>query len=378
METWLISGKLTILAYCVLKFALDNTGNVSWFVLAVLLYTCINTAFYIWRRDKAGKIPLILSMLLLIGCFRYLNGLFILLLPFNIYELAGFYSTSLWLPAAATVFPLPLLHMGERAEYLLVSAFSCMIYTLSFKSCGRIQLLAKENDRLRERVFALAGRLDRDAEYRRQMKYSSQLEERNKIAQEIHDRVGHAIAGSLMQLEAARLLLDKDRGKSGEIIQNVITILRDGMESIRVTLRNIKPAAGQLGVNRLKLLLDEFSANNHIKAAFVHKGDLDRISPVQWKVIRDNVGEALTNTLKYAGATSVAVSIEVLPKLVKAEVKDNGTGALAVKKGLGIRGMEERSGSLGGKVVIDGSKGFSVITLLPLEEGNFGDQTADR
>jgi len=52
---------------------------------------------------------------------------------------------------------------------------------------------------------------------------------------------------------------------------------------------------------------------------------------------------------------------------VKAEVSDNGHGAFIVKKGLGICGMEERSGRIGGKVVVDGSKGFSVITLLPME-----------
>ncbi|HBP64672.1 MAG TPA: two-component sensor histidine kinase, partial [Desulfosporosinus sp.] len=89
--------------------------------------------------------------------------------------------------------------------------------------------------------------------------------------------------------------------------------------------------------------------------------------PIQWKVITDNLGESLTNALKYSGATMISLKIEVLNKFVKAEVSDNGHGAFIVKKGLGICGMEERSGRIGGKVVVDGSKGFSVITLLPME-----------
>lgn len=141
METWIIICKFTILAYCVLIFALDDMGNATSFVLAVLVYICINMAFYILQSDKARKILLILSLVLLIGCFRYLNGLFILLLPLNLYELVYFYSKSLWLPTAVTTFPLLFLYRGDRAEYLLVSAFSCIIYTLSFKSYGRVQTL---------------------------------------------------------------------------------------------------------------------------------------------------------------------------------------------------------------------------------------------
>ena len=201
----------------------------------------------------------------------------------------------------------------------------------------------------------------------------SQLEERHSIAQEIHDRVGHAIAGSLIQLEAAGLLVDRDQSKTRDIIQNVITVLREGMENIRATLRNIKPATEQLGINRVKLLLDEFTVNNQLKTSLVYSGNLDRIAPIQWKVILDNLGEALTNALKYSGATTISLKIEVLNKFVKAEVSDNGQGAYIVKKGLGISGMEERSGRISGKVIIDGSKGFSVITLLPMEEEQYGD-----
>jgi signal transduction histidine kinase len=94
---------------------------------------------------------------------------------------------------------------------------------------------------------------------------------------------------------------------------------------------------------------------------------MERISPIQWKIIIANIGESLTNTMKYANANAIAIHIEVLNKVVKTEIKDNGIGTPSIVKGLGIRGMEERSGNIGGKIIIDGSNGFSVITLLPLE-----------
>lgn len=379
MEKWSILGKLVILSYCIILFATGDTGNTTVFVLSMLAYICLNMAVYIVKEIRGQKVLLILSAALLLGCFHYINVLFILLLPLNLYELSFLFSESFWWPVALAAAPLLLLTGESRAEYLLAGALGYIIYILSFKAQRRLRALALENDQLREKVYSLSGRLNRDADFQHQVKYSSQLEERNKIAQEIHDRVGHAIAGSLMQLEAARLLMDKDSGRSEKIIQHVINTLREGMESIRATLSNIKPPAGQLGINRLKLLLDEFANSHRVNTALLHKGNLERISPVQWKVILDNAGEALTNVLKYSGATSVTVNIEVLHKIIKAEVKDNGLGAYAVKKGLGIKGMEERSANIGGKVIIDGSSGFSAITLLPLdmEEDAGNDQAAD-
>jgi signal transduction histidine kinase len=139
------------------------------------------------------------------------------------------------------------------------------------------------------------------------------------------------------------------------------------MESIRITLKNIKPGTEQLGINRVKLLIEEFSVNHFIKTSIRHTGNMERISPIQWKIIIENISESLTNTMKYGNASAIAIHIEVLNKVVKAEIKDNGIGTPSIVKGLGIRGMEERSGNIGGKIIIDGSIGFSVITLLPLE-----------
>lgn len=278
-----------------------------------------------------------------------------------------------------TVLP-PLMISDEMSlEYLLISLLSYIIYSQASSISQRLKILTAENDEMRNRIFSLQGRLLKDEEYERQLKYSSQLEERNKLAQEIHDRVGHAISGSLIQLEAAKLLLTNEsssresnsRKEQGlAILENVTGVLRDGMESIRATLRNIKPSVEQLGINRVKLLLDEFSASHPIKTILLHSGNLERISHTQWKVIYDNMYEALTNALKYSEATAITVKLDILNTLVKAEVRDNGIGAHVLQKGLGLAGMEERSQSCGGKVIIDGTNGFSVITLLPLEEEN--------
>ncbi|MFL0267278.1 sensor histidine kinase [Candidatus Clostridium radicumherbarum] len=209
--------------------------------------------------------------------------------------------------------------------------------------------------------------MSKNLDYKNQIKYMSQLEERNKIAQEIHDKIGHTIAGSLMQLEAAKVLLQRDKTEAEHILQNSIDTLRVGMDNIRVTLRNVKPPIEQLGINKIKLILDEFMLSSNIIGVLYVKGDLEIITNLQWKVLQENILEALTNIIKHSKATKVSVNIEVLNKYIKCEVKDNGIGANKLIKGIGIIGFEERTEGAGGKVIIDGSAGFSVIFLLPVK-----------
>jgi signal transduction histidine kinase len=240
-----------------------------------------------------------------------------------------------------------------------------IIFLLATRLSNSLTALKSANERLKNRNEELSKRLDAGSEYENQVRYLSQLEERNSLAQKIHDKVGHTLAGSIIQLEAAGMILDRDREKATGMIRTVTENLKEGMESIRSTLRSIKPAPEQLGINRLKVLLDEFSMNHAMKTVLTFNGSLDSISHTHWKIIMDNTKEALTNALKYSSASMITVRLEVMKKLIKAEVRDNGRGALSFLKGMGLTGMEERTENAGGKLILDGSNGFSVITLLP-------------
>jgi signal transduction histidine kinase len=292
----------------------------------------------------------------------------LLLIPVNIYEVV-YEFPHIKLYWAVFLAALPLFFMQEYiiGEYILVAALVYMLLSLTYGSYKKISEYTRQIDELREKNYNLVNNIDKGARYSNQIKYFSQLEERNKIAQEIHDKIGHTISASLMQLEAARLLLDIDRDKARSIIQNTIEVLREGMEGIRAALRSIKPPAEQMGIGRIRLLLNEFAMNSNIESLLNYNGELSKISQGNWKNIYENVSEALTNIAKYSGASSVRVSLEVLNKFVKCEIKDNGKGCDKITKGLGIMGMEERTEGVGGKVIIDGTDGFSLIFLLPVD-----------
>jgi signal transduction histidine kinase len=191
------------------------------------------------------------------------------------------------------------------------------------------------------------------------------LTERNRISQEIHDGIGHAMTGALIQMEAAKRLLPVNTDQAGALLQNAIGISKEGIEQIRLTLKNTKPLIEQLGYSRLKAMVEAFSAQSGIRTSVVREGDMESITPLHWKIIHDNVTEALTNAAKYAGATAIHVEVRVLNRFIKAAVADNGQGSLKVVKGLGLLGMEERTAAVNGTVTADGTAGFTVTTLIP-------------
>ena len=370
MEIWLIGTRMAILLYCILRYIREGMEKIPLVVLLILAYVCTVMIAQIFKGLRQGRYLLLASIILLAVSASIANHLFILLIVIDILELVSYFSKDYRILSAFMA--IPCLFTWDRLlpEYLLAALLSLLIFLLVNKLSTSLSALKSSNEKLKNMNEELSSRLDAGSEYEVQVRYLSQLEERNSLAQKIHDKVGHTIAGSIIQLEAAGTIIEKDRDKAAGIISAVTDNLKGGMESIRSTLKNIKPAPEQLGVNRLKLMLEEFSMNHAIKTTFSYSGSLDAITHFQWKIIMDNTKEALTNALKYSSATNINVKLEVMSRLIKAEVRDNGNGAFSFKKGMGLAGMEERTENAGGKLILDGSGGFSVITILPIGEMN--------
>lgn len=366
MEKWILLNKAVILLYCCLIYIRGQVHNYVYLLLFILGYISINMTAYIINNNKLRGLLLLSSTILIIPLSIYVNIYFMLLFPTCVFEAASYYTRNIFMPAAASALPITIVNAEYTAEYIVFGVLSFIVFRLCLASHEKISELLLKNDELKHKNYYLSTHNEKNDEYLEQLKYVSQLEERNNIAQEIHDKIGHTISGSLMQLEAARLLMKVDVEKSNSMVENVVNVLREGMESIRSTLRNIKPPAEQMGIGKVKLMIDRFALNNKTKVNFLYEGNLEYISFIQWKVIYENISEALTNSIKYAEADSVTVSIRVLNRIIKAEIKDNGLGELQIKKGLGIRGIEERTQNIGGNVIVDGTSGFSIIMLLPV------------
>src|SRR5699024_1725309 len=361
MERWIMTEKLVLIGFTAFMLITEPPPApfIPWSVCLLLLYLSFNIATLLFRK-RAGQTVLQIASIIL-ALIGGINGsaFFFLLLPFAITE-----TVALWVPLKIISLILAILPVGYlpgdiQGYYVIIAVFSWMAFVLNDMLREHLDKKEKQLDAIRRTQEGLKRKISENDTFIKQSNYMFKLEERNRISQKIHDDIGHTITGALIQMEAAKKLFQVDEKKAEELLTNAIGITKEGISSIHHTLQNMKPTTEQIGINRLKLYLDEFKANHLIQTTLIYQGDMNKINYIQWKIIRENVQEALTNTLKYAEATQIFVDVTVLNKLIKIEVKDNGKGERKITKGLGIMGMEERAATLDGKILIDGKDGFS-------------------
>ena len=212
------------------------------------------------------------------------------------------------------------------------------------------------------------------ADYRQQvdrnrLSYENQvLQEKAKLSQALHDKLGHSINGSLYQLEAVKVLMREEPDRSKQMLTLVIDNLRGSMDEIREILRREKPTAKQLALVQLYELCDKCKDEYNIEASIRMEGDGVRIPESYWEIILDNCYEAVSNALKYARCTQIDVEIIVMNQMIRCTVQDNGCGCETIKDGMGLTGMKNRVRSLGGYLDTNGEFGFRINMLLPYEQ----------
>lgn len=189
----------------------------------------------------------------------------------------------------------------------------------------------------------------------------TEARERNRIAHELHDSIGHAIAGIKMQIEAAIRISDKEGATSKEILLLCSKKLSETLELIRNTVYNIRTSA-KTGIEVLEKIINGFS---FCPVTFEHSGDFNNLSASNLQIIETIITEALTNSSKHARASAINIKIDISRRSVRLYYCDNGIGCDNIQEGLGLLGMRSRIKNAGGTISIDGSNGFLIVCNLP-------------
>ena len=197
------------------------------------------------------------------------------------------------------------------------------------------------------------------------MAENQMLEERAELSQTLHDRLGHNINGSVYQLEAVKVLMEKEPETSKEMIQTVINQLRNGMDEIRVILRKKRPKKYKLAILQLEKLCEDCRGKG-VEAEIVTEGELKEVPEKYLEIILDNAYEAVSNSIKYAKCSKMKISVHVLNQMVRCSISDNGVGCSELIDGMGISGMRKRVREVDGILDFETEAGFTINVLLPL------------
>jgi signal transduction histidine kinase len=248
-----------------------------------------------------------------------------------------------------------------------------LIYALSL--LGKRDAARREADERGDLIEVLRGRARDQSRLAKSRERISKLEERNRLAARIHDEIGHGMSGSVLLLEGADLIMDKDPERARAIVRRVTENLRESTDKIRAVLREERSHAPEANLARIRAGLASFEADHpRMRTALQTEGDTDSVSGAVWVCVMDNMTEAMTNTLKHSDATEFLVSVTNSNKLLTVELSDNGSAGESAAdshphKGMGLQNMEERCSLAHGRCFFrGGSDGFRVVMTFPQKD----------
>ena len=362
--------EIFISAWYVKEIIINNDKSLFVMILILLLYHCLKTTYYILSDKTYSKYILIsVSVMIIVLGFSVFQPI-TYFLSINITESINIFKKEGIYVSIISLFYALFIPIGYLQAFILINVFTLFLMYTIIKMEKKSRKLSAANVTLESQLEGLREVGLNTKHYVFSLRHISKLEERNAIAQRLHDELGHTLSGSTMQLEASLLMMDKDKEKTRDMLSKVIKSLRDGTESIRKILKSIKPETASINIQTIKVLAMETQEKSGITIDLIYSSDIADLDFIKWNVITINVKEALTNVMKYSKATKCRIKFERLNKLNKISIKDNGIGCNTIKQGMGLQGINERTSKIGGQLILDGTDGFCVIMLLPIEKGN--------
>ena len=218
------------------------------------------------------------------------------------------------------------------------------------------QKLAQANEQLRE--------------YAQKVEELATVQERNRIARDIHDSLGHALTSLNIQMQTAVKLWEKEPIQAYSFLTQAQSLGKTAMQEVRKSISTLREDAREERPleARLETLVDDYRKGTglFICTNICRCGSIPK--PIA-KTIYHIVQESLTNILKYAEATEVHIKLKTTPEEFNLTVEDNGKGfdLKQNSSGFGLRGMQERAIAVRGElqVITSLGKGCRIEVKIP-------------
>ena len=216
-------------------------------------------------------------------------------------------------------------------------------------------------------ALAEANQLLRD--HAVQVEELATTKERNRLAREIHDSLGHYLTVVNVQIGAAQAILDLDRQRALDHLSNAQALTQEGLAEVRHSVAALRasPIESRPLPEALAKLAEQWNAAG-LRAKFVLAGTTRPLTPQANLTLYRAAQEALTNVGKHAHASSVELYLDYCDeRLIRLRIKDDGLGSVNSEGGFGLLGVRERVQLLNGAVHVraDAGEGFSLEVELP-------------
>jgi two-component system sensor histidine kinase DesK len=330
---------------------LQSGSRRDWLVLAGV-YACFLAVYVtlIWSRHRRTRLLMLLAMAILGAAYYPMNPsagatLFIYVASLVPYA-TGSFSLAVGTIIAAT--------LASAAEGILLHQSPWQWGSLSFLAAciGTGNLIQALRSGATERLLRAQEEIEQLAK----------IAERERIARDLHDVLGHTLSVVVLKSELAGKLIGSDAAGARREIGEVEQIARQALSEVREAISGYRAEGIAAEIARARRALDAAGVRLDWQAQSLH------LEPAHESVLSLVLREAVTNILRHAGATRCRLELAADGGGAQLSVQDDGRGSIE-REGNGIRGMRERIEALGGRIEIDSRQGTRLTVAIPARAG---------
>lgn len=191
------------------------------------------------------------------------------------------------------------------------------------------------------------------------LRRSHRMAERERIARDLHDILGHTLSVIIVKSELAGRLIDVEVDRAKREIEDVERISRDALSEVREAIAGYRAGDVRAELDRARATLE--SAGIAVECEY----EPGVLPAAQERVLVFALREAVTNILRHAGATRCRLELRSIDGIWRLEVHDNGRGGIH-EEGMGMRGIRERVAAIGGRVAWTPTGGTELTISVPM------------
>ena len=360
-----ILDKLLLFAMCsCLIFQLE--GDYRRVVIFIIGLIVAALTLYIENRKVIGALLIAMAVLCLI------EPGFTFLLPLVFFD--SFWFSLWWGMGFAVLFfyALSVYQPWMTAIWLFLSLAAVLLAYCTRQATELKRNLIRLRDTSTELSFVMREKNRKLLEEQDTEIYMATLKERNRIAREIHDTLGHTMTGRSAGIDACIALIDYSVDETKKQLSIISGVARQGLKDVRRSMKKLRPDTLERESleSAIEKLITETMSTSKVSIEFQSFLPSLVFEDDEEDTIYRIVQEGITNAIRHGHASRIFINFKKNDIWQVIRIRDNGIGCKDIHKGFGLTHMKERVDMLHGTVTYSSNNGFQVVAKLPIRWRN--------
>ncbi len=346
-------------------------------------YSLINKKSIMKSKNNINKITIFVSLILSLVILSYLSyyrlsiTFYIFFLLFESFYFKGVLKIILFIINYFTPLALSNTYIDNSFLFNIYNKtisrgfiINIVESSISYFSYFIIVMLIKKVRKNKKNIYILNQELEEQnlklKEYSKKIEELTISKERNRVAQELHDSLGHYLMAISMHIDVLDKTLDISPEKSKNILSKTKIIVDNSIDELRSTVYSLKKNNINI-ISSVNSLTENLSISNNISFNVNISNDIENVSLLIKDALYKTIKESITNGVKHGKASQFIIDLFIKDNIIYLSILNNGIKPDNIIKSNGLNGMEDRLRVLNGKLNVENTlDGFKVSCTIPL------------